>query len=346
MFIKQNISRRRVLRNLSILGMASLVKVGEVGYSNPLALDTKSELADFEEANELAPGVFFIKGKLKFFQNGDYQEVECNNGWIVFEDFVVLIDSNFPAKAKVLLDEIRKTTSKPVRYVFNTHHHGDHLYGNKFWFDQGAAIISHTGVVQELRKYETGYYSNVPGSWENTAAKRADLKGYSLLPPSTTFSEKLVIEDKSRRLELLHLGAGHTKGDAVAWLPEQKILFAGDSCLNGPYNLFMDAEVSPWIKTLEKMHGLQPDILVPGHGDLGNRETVINQQQYFKVLYHWIDNQKRSGFSFDAIKGKLPELRSLIEKDEKIRKYLIPEPAVMPAFSLEAQAKKIFEQII
>lgn len=340
-------NRRELLRNLSVATIASIANVDAAkSITNGKPITSKKHTVAFEKPNELAPGVFFIKGKLEYFQTGDYGEVECNNGWVVFDDFVVLIDSNFPAKAKILLEEIRKTTSKPIRYVFNTHHHGDHLYANRFWFDQGAAIISHTGVIDELRKYETGYYSNGPGRWESAAEKRTDLKAFTFLPPSITFQDNLVIEDKNNRLELLHLGPGHTKGDSVAWLPEQKILFTGDSCLNGPYNLLMDAEVASWIRTLDKMKNLQPSILVPGHGDLGDSNTVYSQQAFFKKIYHWVKSEKKRGISFEVVADNLPQLRAQIKKDEKIKKYLISEPAVIPNFSLKAQAKKIFDQII
>ena len=336
-------NRRTVLKNLSLLTFGSIVNAGGAKAS---AVNAPQGPVHFEAIKELAPDVFFSKGKVEYFKNGHYQEVECNNGWIVFEDFVVLIDTNFPAKAEVLLKEIAKTTPKPIRYVFNTHHHGDHLYGNRFWFNQGAVTIAHSGVVGELRKYETGYYGSKPGRWENSAGRRNDLAVYPLMPPSVTFEEKLVIEDRHKRLDLIHLGAGHTKGDAVAWLPGQKILFAGDACLNGPYNLFLDAEAGSWIRTLDKMQALGADIIVTGHGELGDQNTVKNQQRYFQVLYDWVAAEKRAGLSFGMVKDKLPALRALIGKDEKIKTYLIPEPAVLPAFSLEAQAKRIFEEII
>ena len=299
----------------------------------------------YESIEELSEGVFFAKGKLTFFENGNYQEVECNNGWIIFNDFVLLIDANFPARASLLLQEIRKTTNKPVRYVFNTHHHGDHLYGNSFWAKTGATPIAHSGVVTELRRFETGYYGNSPGRWETIAGKRTDLSQYPLLPPPVTFSDKLVIEDKTKRVELMHLGVGHTKGDGVAWLANEKILFTGDSCLNGPYNLFRDADVKSWITTLDKMYQLQPMIVVPGHGSLGDLTTIRNQQQYFKLLYNWVEEKKSEGINHEKLKAKLPELRAMIHRNPKIRTYLIPEPEVAPGFSLEAQVQKIFEDL-
>ncbi|WP_207421556.1 MBL fold metallo-hydrolase [Desertivirga brevis] len=256
--------RRTVVKKLSLLSLASIAQGGVTGFSDLTGMSQGDPGLAFEELRELAPGVFFIKGRLGYFKSGNFQEVECNNGWIIFDNFVVLIDSNFPAKAKILLKEIRKTTSKPIRYVVNTHHHGDHLYANRFWFNQGAAIVSHRGVAEELRKFETGHYSGKPGRWEDASRRRDDLIEFPLLPPSLTFEEQLVIEDKNRRLELIHLAPGHTRGDAVAWLPNEKIIFTGDSCLNGPFNLFMDAHILSWIEALDKMQNLKPELSFPG----------------------------------------------------------------------------------
>jgi cyclase len=339
-------NRRHLLKNLSIMALASVagpVKATPTGPSS--APDILSGTPAFESIEELAKGVFFAKGKVSYFQNGNAQEIECNNGWILFDDFVLVIDANFPVKAATLVQEIRKTTDKPIRHVFNTHHHGDHLYGNGVWARQGAVAIAHTGVINELHRVETGYYENKPGRWENLAKKRADLRENTLHPPIITFTDKLIIEDKTRRVELQHLGVGHTRGDGIAWLANEKILFAGDSCQHGPYNLLRDADVKSWISTLDKMHSLQPEILVSGHGPLGNSNTPANQQAYFKLLYEWVNRKKAENASLDELKKQLPELRSLIQRNENIKMYLIPEPEVAPGFSLEAHAQKIFESI-
>jgi cyclase len=345
---KHTINRRRWLQTMPLLAASAWTRPWESKkkvFKESAQHEIYKPDTVFESVTELAKDVFFIKGKTSFFENGDIKEVACNNGWIVFDDFVLLIDANLPGNAPELLSHIRKTTAKPIHFVFNTHHHGDHMYGNKYWADQGASIISYKGLLEELQQYETGYYAHTPGRWEEMTTKRADLQKFPLFPPQLTFDSKFSIADQSKHVELLHIGTGHTRGDGVVWLPKEKILFTGDACLNGPYNLFRDAQLKLWIDTLERMKTLNAETIIPGHGEPGDKNTVNRQQHYFKVLYRWVEAKKKQKHAWENIRAELPELRRLVNEDERTERYLISEPAVLPNFSLEAHIKKIFEEI-
>ena len=159
------------------------------------------------EVRTLAPDVYF--------HEGDIAKGHCNNGWVVLEDYVLVVDANFPSGARAILPKIRALSTKPIRFAFDTHHHGDHAYGNQVWVDEGAVPLAHTGVVEEMKKYETGHYGGKPGRWEQEAKEREDLKGSRLKPPSLLFPDRLIFDDGQRRVELLHLGTAHTHGDGL-----------------------------------------------------------------------------------------------------------------------------------
>ena len=74
----------------------------------------------------IAPGVWFREGEL-------LDKGYCNNIWIEMKDYLIVVDANFPSGAEACLADIKKTSPKPVKYVFDTHHHGDHAYGNPVW---------------------------------------------------------------------------------------------------------------------------------------------------------------------------------------------------------------------
>src|SRR5579875_3209732 len=91
-----------------------------------LAGPAPAGMAEAGQADLIASDIYFHEGHLS-----DTADAVCNNGWIVFKDYVLVIDANFPAGAKLIIGKIRALTDKPIRFAFDTHHHGDHAYGNQ-----------------------------------------------------------------------------------------------------------------------------------------------------------------------------------------------------------------------
>src|SRR5688572_17737414 len=129
--------------------------------------------AAINEVQTVAPGVYFHEGDLS-------RHGHCNNGWVIFKDYVLVLDANFPSGAKEVIAKIKAQTSKPIRFAFDTHHHGDHAYGNQIWIDNGAVPVAHENVLAEMRKYETGFFGGKPGRWEGEAKQREDMRATRL----------------------------------------------------------------------------------------------------------------------------------------------------------------------
>src|ERR1700716_2804012 len=111
-------------------------------------LPTGLALAEVNKVENIVPDVYLHESDIKGHGH-------CNNGWIVFEDYVLVIDGNFPSGAQEIIPKIKAVTDKPIRFAFDTHHHGDHAYGNQVWVDNGATPVAHVGVIEEMKKYET-----------------------------------------------------------------------------------------------------------------------------------------------------------------------------------------------
>ena len=142
----------------------------------------------------VAPDIYFHEGQV-----ADNADAVCNNGWILFEDYVLVIDANFPAGARQVIGKIRSLTDKPIRFALDTHHHGDHAYGNQVFVENGAVPVAHTGVIEEMKRYETGYYDSKPGAWEQAAKGRADVRASKLKPPTVLYSGELIFEQIATR---------------------------------------------------------------------------------------------------------------------------------------------------
>jgi cyclase len=302
---------------------------------------------------EVAPGVFFLEGGTRYFRAGTEQgpqgsirSLMCNNGWVVLGDEVLLVDANMPGRADVLLDAIRNTTDKPVRYLFNTHHHGDHVYGNGAIFQRtGCTITACIGMVEELRRYETGTFGGSPGRKEQVAKFRPDVAATELMLPDMLFERSLVFEGGGRRAELLHLGWGHTRGDAVLWLPRERVLFAGDLVTNGAYNIVRDAEMMPWISTLANLRALDPLSVCPGHGPMGQLALIDDQLSFFLALLRQVEKRIAAGLTREALLADLEDIRGALLAEPQAAEHVIPRQADLSVLSLQAQVERIYEQV-
>lgn len=288
-------------------------------------------------ADRLGPDIYFHEGSLS-----DNADTVCNNGWIVFEDYVLVIDANFPAGAKRIISQIRGVTGKPIRFAFDTHHHGDHAYGNQIFIDNGGVPVAHTGVVEEMRRYETGYYDSKPGRWEDQAKTRADVRNSKLKPPSVLFPKDLIFDDGNHRVELMHLGVAHTHGDALAWLPNEKILFTGDVCVNGPYNYVGDGNVGDWVGTLDAATRLGAKIVCPGHGPRSDATVLEDQQAFFRALREET-GRRMAGKSPQDAKLQVEPIRAQLKGNAQIARFVSDAGAKDDGFP--AQVAKVYEEL-
>jgi len=254
----------------------------------------------FNEVREVAPGVFF---RLSSISATDKSVVfgGSNNIWVVFEDYVAVIDANFPDGAADVVAAIRKTTNKPIRYVFDTHHHGDHAYGNSVFFKEGATVIAQANCARLMREFGPAEFDEAGKG----PTGRKDVASSFLKQPGIVFDDRLVLEDGKQRVEFLFLAHGHTAGDAVAWLPKHKILCTGDSCVNGAYNFMGHSDSASWVKALEKMQDLKPEMVCPGHGSVAGPELIQKQKRYFVDLRKEVQNNILKGKDLKAIQDDI-----------------------------------------
>jgi phosphoglycerate dehydrogenase-like enzyme/glyoxylase-like metal-dependent hydrolase (beta-lactamase superfamily II) len=253
---------------------AALLAVASLVACAPAADDLPK--MKFGDVKEVAPGVFFrysaISATDKAVVFGG-----SNNTWVVFRDYVVVIDANFPQGAQEVIDAVKKTTDKPIRYVFDTHHHGDHAYGNAVFDKIGAGIIATANCARLLR-------IDGPKQFEEAGkgpTGRKDVAESTLKVPNVIFDDKLVLDDGTQRIEFLFLGHAHTAGDGFAYLPRHKILCTGDACVNGAFNFLGHSDTASWIRVLERAQQLDVNLICPGHGQVAGKDLLETQKRYF-----------------------------------------------------------------
>lgn len=246
---------------------------------------------------------------------------------------LLLVDSHVtPNAGLALIEAVKNVSDKPVRYLVNTHYHFDHAHGNQV-FPPEVEIIGHTYTRQKLsgelgnvleESTVISFTEGVPAqiaslqqqiAAESDATRRAELQTRLAIaqahqtslaevvptPPNITIDDSMTIYQAvnggGREIQIRYLGRGHTGGDVVVFLPEEKIVFTGDLMVPGiPY--MGDAHVDEWPDALDRLKELDFDTLLPGHGPIvQGKQRVDYLQAYLRDLWRNTAALKQQGLS-------------------------------------------------
>ncbi len=249
-----------------------------------------------------------------------------NSSFIVNDNDVIVVDDHVsPAAAWVLLEEIKEVTNKPVTTVINTHFHFDHAHGNQI-FEPNVQIIGHEFTRRMLLSNSIGmplyrnYLTAMPGQIEDlrkriaseadSAAKAklqtqlqvaennlASQKELRPTPPNLTLTTRMTLYRGTREIQIRFLGRGHTAGDVVVFLPNEKIVMTGDFLTSGLSNM-SDSYPEEWVASLDELKKLDFDTVLPGHGEAFTDKSKIDYfQAYLRDVWSEVSRLKKQGVS-------------------------------------------------
>lgn len=282
--------------------------------------------------------------------------VNANSLFIVNDDHVVVVDAQFTREAtQENIAALRRITSKPVRYVINTHWHDDHVAGNQTYRDTfpDARFIAHTNTRTDLielgRRNRSGQVQGAPPALDRfdrllgmglgadsmlaTDTERASLSsavrimrryitenaGYREVLPDSTFDRRLTLASGGRTIEVRWFGRGNTRGDAVTYLPAERIVSTGDLIV-APIPFAFGSYPTEWIAVLDSIKALDPRVVIPGHGPIMRDVNYVNTvQRMIRTARDETAAAATRGLSADSALAavRLDALRNEIAGDEK-----------------------------
>ncbi|HSS19424.1 MAG TPA: MBL fold metallo-hydrolase [Pyrinomonadaceae bacterium] len=289
--------------------------------------------------------------------------VNGNSVFIINDQDVVVVDTTLtPGTAKEELAALRKLTNKPVRYVINTHWHDDHIMGNQVYRDAfpGVEFIAHTRTLEYLpttgltnRKMamsEQGYPGFIaflkkrladnesvfggPMDEEERLTYASDLKiaesymaenpSATIVLPTITVDERLTLHRGDRPIDILFLGRGHTSGDLVVHLPNEKIVITGDLVIYPvPYIGNPQSHPGDWSVTLEKLIQLHATSIVPGHGPVLHDDSYVRQMaRLLRSMKEQVEAAVGRGETLEQVRKSvnLDEFQKLFVGDSRMRR--------------------------
>jgi cyclase len=250
---------------------------------------------------ELAHGIYVIEHAA----NGGFES--GNTTVIIGDRQVFVVDSCFlPSAAREDIAQIRRWTDKPVSFVLNTHFHNDHNFGNRVYMDAfpNVTIIAHTETKKEMDRFGPGSamreerfsaslqqmldtgktktgtaltssdISEVKQALAERAPVLRDIEATKFQTATLTFDHDFAIDLGNREVQVKFLGRGNTAGDVVVYLPQEKIVVAGDLVVY-PIPYIYDGYPSEWIETLQRLDQLAASAIVPGHGPVLHDDKYV-----------------------------------------------------------------------
>ncbi|HJQ38790.1 MAG TPA: MBL fold metallo-hydrolase [Thermoanaerobaculia bacterium] len=302
---------------------------------------------------------------------------EPNSLIIINDSDVVVVDSGMlPSSARVVASEIQKLTPNPVRYVVNTHWHGDHIYGNfvyrELW--PGVECIAHPNTridaaAQGFAKIPQYVKDNAQtlevyrkilkdgkrpdGSIVDAAARKRgertlwmlehydkEIPTVKTMLPNVLVGDALVLHRGARTIEVRYLGLGNTRGDLVVWLPNEKIVATGDLVVwPTPYGF--GSYYKDWDATLEKLAQLGATTLVLGHGEIQRDFTYVRTlQALLRDMVSRVAAEVASGASLEDVQKNV----TLADWKQKLAGDDIPRQRSFDAFWVAPAVERAYRQ--
>jgi len=201
-----------------------------------------------------------------------------NAGLILGDNESLIVDTLFtPSMNRAFRATVRRVTKKAPRQLVLTHHHVDHTLGNCLFPE--CRIISHAKARVEIERF------GLPDYFLQTVPHFCDeIRDVPVRLPDVTFDGAMTLHLGGRRVELLHFGTAHTVGDIAVWLPEERVLFAGDLAFFWVTPVAFEGHISKWIRVIDRLLEMEIDAVVPGHGPVGGLDDVRSVRGYLALV--------------------------------------------------------------
>ena len=243
------------------------------------------------QLQELADGVYAIVSPARGFPDADNLGWNSNTAFVVTGEGVLMFDTGSSEQiGQALRAQIRHVTEQPVRWVVNSHVHGDHWLGNSaFMADQPEQIIASDITIELMHEQGAEWLSRFNSMTDGAIGE------FELVPARDPVSESVSYQFADLEAYILRSERAHAPGDIALWLPQQRVLLAADVVYTERGPATFDSDVQGWIAMLNEMLALDPQVVVPGHGPVGGREAVENMRDFFQTLWDVVEEGYEAG---------------------------------------------------
>jgi cyclase len=274
----------------------------------PAVAQTAAAPEDYPMTPEaVAEGVYALITPARDFPNAENLGWNANMAFVVTDDGVLVVDTGSSETMGVAMrNAIAAVTEQPVRWIVNTHSHGDHWLGNHAFADLQPGIFASPVAAALMEAQAEGWIRNFDEMTEGrTGASRT-------LFPNTPVLDVTELDLGGTRVVLLPSGDSHSPGDIAVWLPESRTLIAGDVVYTDRAPSVWNGDVRQWISFLDELIRLEPRVVIPGHGRIEGAETLPRLRNYLSTLWAAVEEGVLEGLpdflTVDLVRERMADI--------------------------------------
>lgn len=244
------------------------------------------------QPEQVASGIYAVIPPTRERPNPQNRGWNSNSAFIVTGDGVLVVDTGSSTEiGEALKTAIAGVTDQPVRWILNTHAHGDHWLGNAAFENNVEKIYATRPVIDQIRSQGKNWVVNFKRLTDGATGNSR------IVPPDTVINSRQILQPGNKKIVLFPSGDSHSPGDLLLWLPDDRVLISGDVIYSDRMPSTNNSNLPQWIKLLPELEQLQPEVVIPGHGSVTDVRGIEHLHELLTALWQSVEKGYHAGLA-------------------------------------------------
>ena len=242
------------------------------------------------KAQQVSPGIYAVITPTRSLPNPENRGWNSNSAFVVTNSGVLLFDTGSSTEiGQAMKNLVASVTDQPVRWIINSHAHGDHWLGNAAFSDTVQKIYSTTTVRDSINSEGKTWVKNFSRMTDGATGES------QVVAPDTLVNERTALQLGNRNVVIFPSGNSHSPGDLILWLPDEKVLITGDVVYSDRMPSTHASSLQQWITMLDTLADLKPEVVIPGHGDVTDVNGITRLRSLLSDFWAAVEQGYQQG---------------------------------------------------
>jgi len=242
------------------------------------------------QPEQIADDIYVVIPPTRELPNPKNRGWNSNSAFILTGNGVLVIDTGSSTGiGEALKTAIAGVTDQPVRWILNTHAHGDHWLGNAAFESSVVKIYATQSVIDQIQLQGKNWVANFKRLTDGATGNSR------IVPPDTAINSYQELQLGNKTIVLFPSGDSHSPGDLLLWLPDNRVLISGDVIYSDRMPSTNNSNLQQWIQLLPELEQLQPEVVIPGHGNITNVQGIKRLHELLTTLWQAVEEGYNAG---------------------------------------------------